>query len=169
MLLPRPLVRTLAHDGWIAAHPANAGARAEAESPALQVTVLGANKAARYRFTREHAVISIRDADAPEPPLADGYRAVLRLAFDDVSAFVSATRERTSISDQQADAVAAFVRAHHDCRVLVLHCGAGVSRSRSMAAAICEILHLPYRWTVVNPDVFHRVKDALLRAAADAV
>lgn len=37
-----------------------------------------------------------------------------------------------------------------------------MSRSRSLAAAIAQVLHLPYRWTVLNPDVF----DLVARAAA---
>ena len=36
------------------------------------------------------------------------------------------------------------------------------------AAAICDVLGLPYRWTVYNDDVYLRVREAMLALPRDA-
>jgi predicted protein tyrosine phosphatase len=137
-------------------------------SPAVTVLVLSASKAARHRPSARTAVISIRGARDPEIALSTQYRAVLRLVFDDVSVFADAPPDAANISEVQAFAVAAFVREQFDADTLLLHCAAGVSRSRSMAATICEVLELPYRWTVLNADVYRRVRAAMLALPREA-
>jgi predicted protein tyrosine phosphatase len=77
----------------------------------------------------------VRDA---EIPLATRDRAVLRLAFDDISAFVDHSTDDEGNSKEQASCVTAFVGAHAEANTLPLNCAAGVSRSRSMTAAICD-------------------------------
>ena len=168
-MLPSHIARMLGQDGWIKSHPANAGAPTERQSPAQTVVVMSASKAARHRESASTAVISIRGARDPEIPLSTKYRAVLRLAFDDISAFADHSTDDASISDEQAHSVAAFVRAHADADTLLLHCAAGVSRSRSMAAAICDVRGLPYEWTVINDDVYRRVRVALLESRAAGI
>ena len=148
------------------AHRANAGALNERQSPAQTVVVLSASKAARHRPSALTAVISIRGARDPEIPLSTRYRAILRVVFEDVSIFADHTPADGSISEAQAASVAAFGREHADAGTLLLHCAAGVSRSRSMAAAICDVLGLPYQWTVLNDDVYRRVRAAMLALAA---
>ena len=158
----------LGQDGWIKAHRANAGTPTERQSPVLTVVVLGASEAARHRPSARTAVISIRGAKDPEIALSTRYRAVLRLVFEDVSIFADHPADDSSISKEQAASVAMFVREHADAGTLLLHCAAGVSRSRSMAAAICDVLGLPYQWTVLNDDVYRRVRTAMLHLVPSA-
>ncbi len=168
-MLPRHVVLMLGQDGWMKAHRANAGAPTERQSPAQTVVVLSASKAARHRPSARTAVISIRGARDPEIALSTRYRATLRLVFEDVSIVAEDPTDDGSISAAQAASVAAFVRQHADAGTLLLHCAAGVSRSRSMAAAICDVLGLPYQWTVLNDDVYRRVRTAMLEQAPRAV
>ena len=159
-MLPRNVARMLAADGWIASHPANRGASTEQDSPAQGVVVLSASKAARLTPSPGTAVISIRGATAAETPLSPQYRAVLCLVIADTSEFADAGPDAAMISAAESAAVAAFVRMHADPDTLLLHYHAGVSRSRSKAAAISDIGGLPYRWTVVNDDVYAAVRAA---------
>ena len=168
-MLPRHVVRMMGGDGWIKSHAANAGAQTERRSPAQTVVVLSASKASGHRPSPTTAVISIRGVRDAEIPLSTRYRAVLRLAFDDISAFADHSTDDASISKEQAQSVAAFVRTHADADTLLIHCAAGVSRSRSMAAAICDVRGLPYQWTVVNDDVYRRVRDAMLESMAAGI
>ena len=105
---------------------------------------MSASKAARHRPSARTAVISIRGAKDPEIALSTRYRAVLRLVFEDVSIFADHAADDSSISEEQASSVAMFVREHADAGTLLRHCAAGVSRFRSMAAAICDVLGVPY-------------------------
>jgi hypothetical protein len=161
-MLSRQIIPMLAEDGWVRAHAANAGAATERQSPAQTIIVLSASKAARHSPSRQTAVISIRGSGEPELPLSSLYRAVVRLIFNDISEFAERGPGTSSISPEQARAVAVFVREHGDADALLLHCAAGVSLSRSMAAAICDVRNLPYRWTVVNNQVYGQVRCALL-------
>jgi predicted protein tyrosine phosphatase len=92
-----------------------------------------------------------------------GWREVLEVVFDDTGEYAPPRADAQPLSIDAAGRILAFVTRHRARRRLVLHCHAGVSRSRSVAAAISELEALPYRWTVVNPDVV-----ATMRAAAAA-
>ena len=91
------------------------------------------------------------------------------MAFDDISAFADHSTDDEGISKEKAFCVAAFVREHAEADTLPLHCAAGVSRSRSMAAAICDVRGLPYQWTVVNDDVYRRLRVALLQSMSAGI
>ena len=161
-MLPSHLKRLIAADGWIAEHPANGGAKTERASPAQRVLVLSASQAAQQPASRQAAVISIRGAQDREIPLSSKYRGVLRLVFEDLSE-VDDGHEADTISEAQAAAVARFVREHADARTLIVHCQMGISRSRSMAAAICDVERKPYSYSAVNDAVYRMVRRALER------
>lgn len=168
-MLPRQVLQLLASDGYRPEHPAARGAKCEVDYTGLHIRVMSAPKARAYVPGGGEIVISIRSPGEPVLPLSPQFDAVLRLVFSDVGEFAPLSagdvEVRATITAAQADQLAAFVRAHPDATVLVLHCAAGVSRSRSAAAAICTALDLPYRFSVVNDDVYYTV----LRAFAARV
>lgn len=151
----------IAADGWLANHPANAGARTERESSAQRVVVHSAVAAARWPASRDTVVLTIRGAKDREAALSSRYRSVLQLEFEDVSESEE-TADAATISVAQATDVARFVRQHADARTLVMHCQLAISRSRSMAAAICDLQSRPYSRTAINDGVNRAVRAALI-------
>ena len=87
---------------------------------------------------------------------------MLRLEFEDISE-ADDGEESNSSSAEHATALARFVREHADARTLIIHCQMGVSRSRSIAAALCDVEGRPYTYTAVNDPVYRRMRAALER------
>jgi predicted protein tyrosine phosphatase len=168
-LLDRELARRLQNDGFVPAHPAAAGARTEWEYAGLRLRVLSASKAARYvTSTGDEVAISIGDRGAAAVILSPDFVDVLHLEFDDVAEATAlarrgSVRPRASLDQEGAAQIARFVWRHRHRSALLLHCSGGVSRSRSVAAAVAEVLGLPYTWTIANPAVHQLVRDALER------
>jgi predicted protein tyrosine phosphatase len=154
----------LATDGWRSTHPAAIGAANESDYSGLRMRVLSATKAAAYRPGPNEVAISIRGRSEVEPQLSSRFDHVLRLQFEDTGLYAEyATTggdNPATISPEQAKEVAAFVLHHRRASSLLVQCAAGVSRSRSLAAAVCATLSLPYEWTVVNDDVYRAVMRA---------
>jgi predicted protein tyrosine phosphatase len=166
-MLPRYLPRILALDGYRPTHPAARGARSEDEYAGLKMRVLSAPKARAYTPRKHEVAISIRDAREAGVRLSPRFEAVLTLIFDDTSVLavgVEGVRFVQTITAAQADSVVAFLREHDNATMLMIHCTAGVSRSRSLAAAICVSLGLPYEYTVINDYVYHAMTRAFGRA-----
>lgn len=135
--------------------------------PGLKVRVMGLSDARWYCPTDDQVCISISH-DTTKVPLDEKFADVLYLKFDD-TAFQDMAGQWSnevngkSISSKQAQQVAEFVTKYKDKQWLIIHCFAGISRSRSMAAAIANVLELPYRFTVVNKHVYNRVARTLAR------
>jgi len=134
----------------------------------LKLSVFGQYSAERYQPASGREVcISITARNDPSfgvgrAKLSGMFLDVLHLQFDDV-AVGSADHERaTSITPDEARKVVEFVNKHRDASRLVIHCFAGMSRSRSMASAIADYLNLPYDFTVLNPHVYDSVVDAFV-------
>lgn len=171
-MLPRHVLTMLRNDGFDSSHTDACGAESEAAYAGLKVRVMSAPKAAAYKPRSNEVAISIRGASERATSLSLRFLDVLELVFDDIGEFANYVRDGldnpNSITSAQADAVATFAYTHRDAKVLVVHCTAGVSRSRSLAAAVCDGLHLPYRFSVVNDDVYRAVSQAFARISAPA-
>lgn len=132
----------------------------------LEIEVLGEYSARQYTPQDNEVCISITTRpgravlNVSPVPLHPNFVDVLRLQFDDTAVSHLGDDQARSITRHQARDVAAFVAKHKDKKKLVIHCFAGMSRSRSMAAAIAEVLDIPFRFTVLNPHVYRAVKDA---------
>ena len=135
----------------------------------LHVLVLGEYSARQYVPAENEVCISIISRpyrgllNTSPVPLHPQFVDVLRLRFDDTAVSHRGDEAAQSITPEQSQQVAEFTRKHTDKNKLVIHCFAGMSRSRSMAAAIAESLQLPFKFTVVNPHVFNSVKQAFVR------
>lgn len=159
MILPRDLPTRLAQDGYI-------GPGDECDASGLAMTVLSESKARRYTPGPDDVCISIHGRRDAPAALRPGWAAVLRVACDDTGAYVPAIDGAQSLTPDQATTILRFVREHLERRRLVVRCAAGVSRSRSVAAAVAEIFGLPYRWTALNVDVVAAIRAAVVAQRA---
>ena len=124
------------------------------------VTVMSAAEATRTRPRSTHGVIvSIRDPGTPLLPLNSRWEAVLRLELPDISWGGHGDPTAESLAEQAA-ALVAFVHEHRRAPMLAFHCHAGVSRSRTAAAVVCEHYAWPFEWYAL-----HYSWEAALRAA----
>jgi predicted protein tyrosine phosphatase len=80
--------------------------------------------------------ISISDPDLNEAHLSENFAAVLRLAFFDLLAPI--TGQSIVFNAEHADAVVRFVAAWPQADRIVVHCGAGLSRSPGVALGLCD-------------------------------
>lgn len=179
-MLPRHVVAMIAQDGWRSAHPASGGASEERAYTGMRVRVLSAAKASAYRPGAKEVAIAIRGPIEKDTPLSPRFVDVPRLIFDDTSPYAtyaaSGQDNPSTISDAQADAVAAFVLRHrgrprpawrHRLPVSV-NSGATLAafhmRSRTgSGASMCALLALVVAVTACKGPS-HRV----IPAAADA-
>ena len=147
----------------------------------LQLEVLSQREAEAREFTDTEAVISICDPHTPKfqvPPEADirGAAAVLRLRLDDAMPLppedehlrVKAWgRPGKYLTDVEARAIVAFAGENHAAgRSIIVHCGAGISRSAGVACALDMIFNQQDRISggaQYHPNIHVKVK--VLRAA----
>lgn len=155
-LLPRHLPGRLAADGYCGSPP-------EEDSGQLQMRVLSALKVRTYRPGLGEVLIAIRSRGTPTTPVQPGWVAVLSLECDDTGVYAPHRADARPLTIPEAIEVVDFVARHKHERRLVIHCDAGVSRSRSLAAALAELCRAPYRWTVLNEEVVRAVQEAALR------
>ncbi len=107
---------------------------------------MSAAEATRTRPRSAHGVIvSIGDPGTPPVPLNPRWEAVLRLALSDISWDGTSDPTPESLAEQ-ATALAVFVDTHREAPLIAFHCHAGVSRSRTAAAVVCEHYAWPYEW-----------------------
>ncbi len=137
----------LAADGYV-------GDVEEAQSGVMQMRVLSAPKLARYMPAADEVLVTISTPGGHARADVAGWVDVLALVFDDTGSLASPRPGVRPMNIEDARRVVAFVWRHRERRRLVISCDAGVSRSRSIAAAVAQHLKLPYRWTVLNENVF---------------
>lgn len=123
------------------------------------VRVMDRDEAARARPVQSGVVISIRAPCMEPAALAPGWQAVLSVEIEDAD--LHGQLDTAFDLHPEADAIAQFVCAHRGARHLVVHCHAGVSRSRSVAAAICDTFGWPYHWTVLHKSLYDALAAAL--------
>jgi len=128
----------------------------------LDIVVMGLPTVISYTpLNSDEVCISIStDKWGGKPFLNDKFEDVLYLSFDDVAYGDHDDPTAKCIHWRDAQAVKNFVLKHREKSRLVIHCFAGASRSRSMAAAICDALELPYTYTAINQSVYTKVFSA---------
>jgi predicted protein tyrosine phosphatase len=128
------------------------------------VVVMGQGQAKAYvPETDSEVCISIstgRWGDV-EPVLSDKFKNILRISFDDIAIGDADFEEAQSIDDKQARAVIMFFYAYYQTSSrIVIHCFAGMSRSRSMAGTLCKCFGLPFEYTILNKHVESQITKA---------
>ncbi len=131
------------------------------------VRVLSRDEAGRTKPVRLGVVVSIRAPGMELPELLSGWQSVLSLEIEDVD--LHGNLDLGADVHEPAAAIATFARAHRRAPHILIHCHAGVSRSRSVAAAICEYFDWPYRWTILHRPLYDAVLAFLREAHPGAV
>lgn len=97
--------------------------------------------------------------------LNDKFEGILRLEFSDTldDPYIEYD-ESEGISNAQADELVEFILNNSDVDKIVLHCFAGISRSRSIAQSIIDSLKLDMEpFTVRNSKAYNTVMSAFER------
>ncbi len=131
------------------------------------VIVLSRDEVEQYIPDQKEVCISIRsnNSNYPHhgdsdriPVLSDKFVDVLSLQFDDIIPTVTNDFNKNDwvpMSSDHGNQVEQFVSVwRNDAEKLVIHCYGGVSRSRSMAAAICKSLFMKHEYDVFNKWVY---------------
>lgn len=123
------------------------------------VRVMSREEAVFARPRSGGVIVSIRARRMEPAALSSRWKAVLQLEIEDVD--LHGNLDPDVDMRGPAEAIANFVKSHRQAPEIALHCHAGVNRSRSAAAAICEAYGWPYRWTVLHRPLFDAVLAAL--------
>ncbi len=108
----------------------------------------------QYEYAKKtdtYAVISIQDPGGFGFEFTEGRycKGVLTLYFDDVEEAGGGCR---LINKSQAKQIINFIQEHQDVDTLLIHCYAGVSRSRAVGVFAREMLNIPPTKDVVFND-----------------
>jgi predicted protein tyrosine phosphatase len=138
-----------------------------ADYTGMALLVFGRYAAEQYMpESNDEVCISIhsrspQSIDGRSAKLNGRFADVLEVVFDDTANEGFYEHAAHGLSEMEAEKIAQFVLNHRDKKKIVLHCYAGMNRSRSTAEAIARELQLPYAFTINNYDVFEKVTKAL--------
>ena len=134
----------------------------------MDILVTSRSKITAFVPDKTVICISIWDevVDGGPPVLQQGYKDVLSLHFEDVvepGPQFDGVPPEILYTYEMANKVAQFIYTHKDTDVtlLVIHCHAGINRSRSMAAAIVDHFKWPFKYSVGNKLVYDLTLEAL--------
>jgi predicted protein tyrosine phosphatase len=119
--------------------------------------VLSREDAERYEPREREICISIADPDAEPAHLSNGFAAVLRLHFTDITE--QGEPSDVLFSEDHARAIRQFIDALPDATRIVVHCHAGVSRSPGVALGLCDI----QGWATAELELSHPGWNRLVR------
>jgi predicted protein tyrosine phosphatase len=135
-----------------------------------RITILGVAAAEAWVPGPNEICISIRSPGAEPARLSPNFRDVLRLYFHDVGGFDPPYPEGTvEFSEEAAEQIAAFVRAHAGAATIVVHCEAGISRSVAVGLAISTTVHGYWAWPSYMPREYRERRYVHNRVVFDAV
>jgi predicted protein tyrosine phosphatase len=134
----------------------------------IELRVLSREAAERYGPRGVEVCISIGDPGAEPAQLSRAFVAVLRLAFNDIVA--AQTADDVLFAAQHAGDVLRFVEQWPHVERIVVHCGAGVSRSPGVALGLCDA----FGWPVAElegafPAWNRRVRSVIAQRAAAGI
>lgn len=127
----------------------------------IQTRFISRQEAEKLTGNESMAMISITQPGCEEATLLNGWKSVLRVAFDDNDPKIVRHKQRKTpriaMTEQQALAIVQFV--HENAPVvtgLIVHCQGGISRSAAVAKWISEAYKLPFdiKYELYNRHVF---------------
>ncbi len=140
----------------------------------MHIQTMGIDAVEAYVPAENEACVSIHFADGDgwdhgraQAKLSPRFREVLRVAFDDCIAKDHRLHGVVELNVFQALAIVSFVAAQRvAARDLVIHCGAGMSRSVAIAAALDDrrVGEWQNRRNVINPTVYELIMGAINHA-----
>lgn len=133
----------------------------------IEIAVMSRHEIENYIPDQDEVCISIKSESEyalgfdREAKLHPNFVDVLRLSFDDTGVELAGLEDMSAkkLSFTDINNVVNFVVKHMDKSKLVIHCFAGISRSRSMAAAISDHFRLPFYFTINNKDVYNKIRN----------
>jgi len=112
--------------------------------------------------TAFQGLISITDPTGSDAVLfEEAWGDILRVRFHDVDSEYRGESGYHSITEEQADAIIAWLREHEDeFKKIVVHCWAGISRSAAVAKFIAEVydLQFPESYSLYNRFVYSTLR-----------
>jgi predicted protein tyrosine phosphatase len=104
------------------------------------ITVCSRSIAKEFKWSKPWAIISISEDPTQFPVLLEENRsALLQVEFADLE-FNSGTSNFKLFDEADAENILSFVESlPNDVEVLIIHCGAGISRSAAVAAALSKM------------------------------
>lgn len=127
------------------------------------VLVMSQCEIREYKPGEDEVCISIGSqtwgVDAPR--LSKKFKQVLALEFDDTAVGDAGNPGAKTISDEDALKAVKFFQNHlNESKKIVIHCYAGMSRSRSMAGTLCLCFQSPFEYTILNDSVKFQILKA---------
>ena len=116
-------------------------------------------------WTDDTAAISIVTPGDDEARLRPDAMDVLRLAFDDIDTATKTTD--LPFSREQASQVLDFALQHTQSEFMLVHCGAGLSRSAGVALALADLFGWPGAPSTNLPLYNRHVHRTILAEAQD--
>ena len=104
--------------------------------------ILSRTQVETYRPSGAEVCISISDPKTSPAQLSSGFRDVLHLAFNDIASPTSMPSD-VLFGPEHCRAILDFLARWPDVERIVVHCGAGQSRSPAVAIAVCELRGWP--------------------------
>lgn len=129
--------------------------------------ILNKNQAGSFISPYRYAMIGVVSPMEQHPNYQDGYVDLLKLNFAEIDFNCDTFR---AITENDVENILQFVEKNKELvDLFVIHCGAGISRSSGIAAALSKIYNDDDSWVFKNPKympnmrVYKKILDAAVK------
>jgi len=127
------------------------------------VIVMGQASAMKYVPETDNevciSIVTTEWSGVPTVELNPKFKDILRLSFDDILSINHNNSDGLDEADARR-AVEFFGKYVKTADKIIIHCFAGLSRSRSMAGTLCECFNLPFKYNIRNKNVYNMIYKA---------
>ncbi len=126
----------------------------------IDIQVMSYQEVLQYVPEKDEACISIMSEhhDFDAVTIMKKFDDYLALSFDDI--IFDSQNHKNGMSIEDANYVLDFFEKNKNRKKLVIHCYAGMSRSRSVAESLNRIYRLPFSYTLLNEQVWNTMRTA---------